>query len=526
MESKGKINRLGRKGILFIIAMLGLIHSIYAAKSWLWYVRHGSEGGYRGYRIVYDNWYWDALPTIILIVLFLIASIIVFRSVRWAILILLWASITVLSFWYYDASNQNFQGYSSWPDLGLGHMGERWDYANWPLYKHKWKNKYWGYIDKYGTFVIPPTYQKADSFSEGLAMVSIGDWRKERWGYIDKTGNVAILLKFEYAYSFSEGVAIVIPFSSEGNILIDNQGKELCNLNYDGIGNPSEGLISVRRKIHERSYGGRAFMDPNWSEDYTDESETFPQTSEHDYGFADFTGRLAIAHEYAEVEGLSEGMAAVKVKDKWGYIDKSGNIVIDLKYDNANSFHEGLAFVQIDNQWGCIDPSGAWIISPALSWRPASPFRNGYAVIKKNKKYGLIDKSGNIALEPEYDYIRNDIGHDKLAFRENKAQYLDEKLQVYLEIEIKNDYYSVGMFSEGLAVCSNMRKGGYMNKEGRIVIKQKFTDNRSFQEGLASVSILKGAIPRYVPIILTIFTGLILSSIVRKKNKGAFQNGS
>ena len=53
----------------------------------------------------------------------------------------------------------------------------------------------WGYIDKTGTIVIEPKFDRADSFSEGLAKVNIDGKKIEygrieggKWGYIDKTG--------------------------------------------------------------------------------------------------------------------------------------------------------------------------------------------------------------------------------------------------------------------------------------------------------------------------------------------------
>ena len=42
----------------------------------------------------------------------------------------------------------------------------------------------WGYVDPNDKIAIPPHYDDATPFTEGLAGVKIG----EKWGYIDKTG--------------------------------------------------------------------------------------------------------------------------------------------------------------------------------------------------------------------------------------------------------------------------------------------------------------------------------------------------
>ena len=52
-----------------------------------------------------------------------------------------------------------------------------------------WK---WGYIDKSGNFVIKPQFDQAEDFSEGLAAVRIGDEATGEWGFIDRSGNIVI----------------------------------------------------------------------------------------------------------------------------------------------------------------------------------------------------------------------------------------------------------------------------------------------------------------------------------------------
>ena len=57
------------------------------------------------------------------------------------------------------------------------------------------------------TFVIPPSYQEARDFHEGLAAVKSGD----RWGYVDYLGRIAIpfVHRVPEAGDFSEGFAFV-----------------------------------------------------------------------------------------------------------------------------------------------------------------------------------------------------------------------------------------------------------------------------------------------------------------------------
>jgi len=60
------------------------------------------------------------------------------------------------------------------------------------LFRIVQNNKH-GYIDRTGKIVIPPQFDDAGPFSEGLADVKIG----EKWGYVDGTGKVVISPQFD-----------------------------------------------------------------------------------------------------------------------------------------------------------------------------------------------------------------------------------------------------------------------------------------------------------------------------------------
>ncbi|MBC7553099.1 MAG: WG repeat-containing protein, partial [Taibaiella sp.] len=79
-----------------------------------------------------------------------------------------------------------------------------------------------GFIDKDKNVVIPYTYDFAEDFSEGLALVSLDDLN----GFIDTTGKVVIALKYEsLTESFRNGLAMV---ELDGDIpgYIDKNGTE------------------------------------------------------------------------------------------------------------------------------------------------------------------------------------------------------------------------------------------------------------------------------------------------------------
>jgi hypothetical protein len=66
-----------------------------------------------------------------------------------------------------------------------------------------------GFIDKTGDLVIPPIYDEALDFFEGLAAVKTGG----EWGYIDTSGEMVIEPNYLEADSFRRGYAVVIQWN-------------------------------------------------------------------------------------------------------------------------------------------------------------------------------------------------------------------------------------------------------------------------------------------------------------------------
>jgi hypothetical protein len=68
----------------------------------------------------------------------------------------------------------------------------------------KSKGKY-GFIDLSGRVIIPPTFEKANHFGEGLAGVRVGT----KWGFVDARGIMSIAPQFDNVGVFSEGLVSV-----------------------------------------------------------------------------------------------------------------------------------------------------------------------------------------------------------------------------------------------------------------------------------------------------------------------------
>ena len=220
---------------------------------------------------------------------------------------------------------------------------------------------------------------------------------------------------------------------------IDKKGKLVLKPEFAGASRFSEGLAAV-----QLTKGGRA-------------------------GFIDETGNLVIPTQFDLADPFSEGYAAVMKNRKWGYIDRTGQIVIPIEFGAAELFSGSAAAVaQVETSTATtffyINRNGERMLEKKLFFEQALPFGEGLAPVRTLGQYfRYIDQSGKTAIQP----------------KPNETQFM-----------------SAGVFAEGLAPVnvrsSEGMRWGFIDKDGKMVIRPHFVSAISFTEGLAAVQLLDG----------------------------------
>ena len=100
----------------------------------------------------------------------------------------------------------------------------------------------YGFINRFGKWIVPPVYDNAYGYSEGLALVHDNHLG---YGYIDKKGIVVIPLEYLDAGTFSEGVADVQLGDSALYGFIDKNGITVIIPSFKKAGGFREGLAPV-----------------------------------------------------------------------------------------------------------------------------------------------------------------------------------------------------------------------------------------------------------------------------------------
>lgn len=319
------------------------------------------------------------------------------------------------------------------------------------------KNGKAGYINVTGKLVIPPKFDEAWRFSEGLAPVRLG----EDWGYIDKTGRFAIKPQFFEAGKFSGGFAQVGIYWP-GRKSIDSK------VGYDAYINNKGEIISKDRFAIAFSFSdGYAHI----------------QTEDYKSGFIDHTGKIVL---FADIygSGFSEGRGLFKTNRNVpgslvGYIDKNGKVVIPARYINGEDFSEGLACVHNDEGAGFIDVNGDTAIP--FKYDLCGSFSEGMASVLMDDLVGFIDKSGKMVIQPKFEWVPGD-----------ETRFSDGVAVVNVgepEKPTKDGLRDVAITAERNILANSSGLFGVIDKTGKFIIPAKYVQLGDFQNGLAWVNL-------------------------------------
>lgn len=346
-----------------------------------------------------------------------------------------------------------------------------------------WDFKY-GYIDKTGKMVIPPRYESATFFSEGLALVSTVhpvestsryQQYERKFFYIDTAGNMTIehSEKLIYTGRFSGGLAVVEDIKTRKFGYIDKKGKVVIEPIYIDAHSFHDGLALVTRYDPDSGSASNIFIDSNNNVKISLPPGVVCESTFHDgYTYCEWDNpeidNARVFPPPPPPGGTYYQEPWKHMNDSYGFYNKEGILLI-LPYNiyKGYRFSAGLAAVSRtkpsfserylehslwDYMWEYIDTRGNRVFKGTYKF--ASPFSEQMAVVGKDDGMSL-----------RYGYI-NRKGEEVTPFQ----------------------YFEPQPFSEGMAfvIMYDSPEAGYINPDGEFVIKGLCQGN-PFREGVAMV---------------------------------------
>ena len=338
------------------------------------------------------------------------------------------------------------------------------------------KDSTWQYVDKTGNTVLT-MHLAADSyelFADGLAVAR--DTKTGKLGYINENGSWAIPPKYEAAHSFDNGMAVVM-LPCDANCLRDGGG--LLLLGYTEVID-KKGKTLLKDNSQDPEPAARW-----WFDDYNTQGML---RAIHGLSVGDIKTMM---NRNGEMVGSRSGMCCLWVADDWVayntyhgyyYTDKKGKETLRVpNVSSINPFSEGYAWCNdtLDAQI-LIDKKGKNILNFAPGkYQSVSRVSDGLFLAYTGEKYVYLNLKGEVVLDQNFtaaDDFSNGLAHVVIAAKEEA--YIDKKGNIAFKIDTTNEDCSYGGFTKdgyALIYSQNLEESGdyplkgLLLRNGRIV---------------------------------------------------------
>lgn len=248
-------------------------------------------------------------------------------------------------------------------------------------------HRLWGYKDKNFNIVIQPINGAPNLFKNGYAVLE----KNNKKGLIDVTGKIIIQPIYEICSNVEWDVvelkdtALVTKDSFYG-YLSGDKPKQSYFLNIKTgqkafLNNGENGNIKL-----ELSGVGGLFITTYY--DNISKSNT--------HGLKNFNNQVVLSNIYKYIDESGDDILRVQTKEGlYGFADNK-TWVVPPTYNYLDRFEEGIALVKLNNKWGYINKLGKAVIP--IQFDKAYSFRNGYAEAEMGTEKYIIDRSGKTVL--------------------------------------------------------------------------------------------------------------------------------
>ncbi len=206
------------------------------------------------------------------------------------------------------------------------------------------------------------------------------------------------------------------------------------------------------------------------------------------FGCVNTAGEVIYAPEYNFISAFVDGIAVAKIGDEVFLLDANGNAKkTSIQAKIIRRFSDGLScFRSLEGQWGVINKQGEVVIEPIH--KSLGNFSAGLAWFRNEQNMiGFLDVKGNIVFDAFYDVASNmDPVSGISRVRKDGATFYVNKAGKEIHADQANWW---GTFSEGFAAIKVGSQIGFIDANGKWIVKPKYDAVKAFSDGLAAVRI-------------------------------------
>ena len=200
-----------------------------------------------------------------------------------------------------------------------------------------------GYIDSTGSMAIQPIYARGQNFRHGLAVIEI----EERSGVINKAGELLVPARFDKII-LPEEAGIILCMQANTAEAFDFSGRQLVKLENANMTASDGHLIVFNRNDKYYFYDlDHAGSKPTMPYDHIIPlgQHRWAGRKGEEYSLLDNEGEKIDTILYQQINHFKEGVAAYRKNKTWGYLNLNGEVLSSNIFRMAWDFNEGVARV-------------------------------------------------------------------------------------------------------------------------------------------------------------------------------------
>ncbi|MBT8327491.1 MAG: WG repeat-containing protein, partial [Bacteroidia bacterium] len=330
----------------------------------------------------------------------------------------------------------------------------------------KRRGKY-GYADENGVFILPAKYSKAESFSNGVALVRFKTIRNRNYyGYINQEGKFVISPKYTRATSMNtNGFAEVKKGSRKG--ILNSQGKKIVPVKYKRVYERENFFVATNnlkttvynqqgKKI--KSIRGKA------RNGYSDGLLVLYRSGK--FGAFDTKGKKVLPFKYRGLKPFENGVSASQSGKTCYIISIERDTLAILEGRAIGGFVDGLLLLKQRDGYIFVNRFGQNTFQK--QFKEAEPFVDGYALVRENAKFGLLDNKGFYRVLPEYDQVKQPVNGVSIVAQNYLVGVCDLNSNYLIAPECTDIKYDR---NSEVFQYSYKNQYGYFDKSGKVIWK-------------------------------------------------------
>jgi hypothetical protein len=378
------------------------------------------------------------------------------------------------------------------------------------------KNSRWGILHKSGLVVKPLVYREI--VRTGRSTYNLQPMPE--WKVVDQQSKQKFSYEFEDIRAVNE---VLYSYQLEGRRgLMTEKGAIITPPIYEGIA-PITGdltVVQLGKKFGVIDKTGKTILPNEYDQIVIDSLTALIQTKNGGkWGVYNKQAKQLIPIRYNAVRVQPDGSIVASLDGKWGVVDKKGSTLIPFQYQYIGDFSFGKARAKNENAVGVIDNRGNWLVEPIfeatriindslcvyftngrsgiinthrkemrLAVDSLGVMDNGFILARNLGKYGLYNQKAKEIIPVQYDYLSSFGADSMITVRIGDKEGLIN-VKGKLILNPSSMFKELQVMQEERAGVKIKNKYGFIDKEGRLRIANRYEGITPFSEGMAGIKI-------------------------------------